>query len=83
MSVENTPVDAGVHPIQAAQSAYESGTIKVTSGRFKVPAEYREGEKAGNEILGLDPIVAVIFAGALSFICFIAYLISQTPVVTK
>ena len=63
----------------AAGIDQEPGTIVVDKNNLHVPREMMEGGE--NKTLGMEPVVLVILAFMLCFIAFIAWQISQMPVV--
>jgi hypothetical protein len=55
------------------------GAIVVDASAMNYPRDFTEREEKKGLLFGLEPVAVVIFAFALAFILFIAYLISLEP----
>ncbi|MGA9997214.1 MAG: hypothetical protein WBP93_17480 [Pyrinomonadaceae bacterium] len=66
-------------PAAAEQGRNNGGAIVVDTSSLKVPRDFTEEEEEGAGLFHLEPVTLVILILALSFIAFIAYLISITP----
>jgi hypothetical protein len=65
---------------QHLDGKFHDGSIVLDAGKLHLPESLFEGtEKKKNMLFGIEPVVLVILAVALLFICFIAYLISVQP----
>jgi len=77
---QNAPqqVDSGHSAIQGG-ATQEYGAIVVGSENVRLSEDIMEG-RAGNRVLGMEPVVLAILAFMLAFIAFIAWQISRMPV---
>lgn len=57
---------------------HPNGAIVVDTGELKLPKDFIEEERTDNSF-GLEPVVILILMLVLTFIAFIAYLISVEP----
>lgn len=58
---------------------FGDGSIILDTRKLHLPGSHLEETEKKNRLFGIEPVVLVILAVALSFICFIAYLISAQP----